>query len=150
MLISKLRSLGIGGNILRLLKSYLSQRKQYVQISGAKSTLRNVTSGVPQGAILGPLLFLLFINDLPECMSDKDSFWYADDFKVIVTNQVAMNKATDNIQTWLNTNMMLPNTKKSHTLNFKGNLEAHLCNAKLTPEQSQRDLGLIVQQNLMD
>ena len=44
--------------------------------------------------------------------------------------------------------MMLPNTKKSHTLNIKGNLEAHLCNAKLIPVQSQRDLGIIVQQNL--
>ena len=44
--------------------------------------------------------------------------------------------------------MILPNTKMSHTLNIKGNLEAHLCNAKLTPAQSQRDLGLIVQQNL--
>ena len=52
-----------------------------------------------------------------------ESFGYADDFKVIVTNQVVMNKATDNIQAWLNTNMMLPNTKKSHTLNIKGNLE---------------------------
>ena len=77
-----------------------------------------------------------------------DSFGYTDDFKVIVTKQVAMNKATDNIQAWLNTNMILPNTKKKHTLNIKGNLEAHLCNAKLTPVQSQRDLGLIVQQNL--
>ena len=56
-------------------------------------------------------------------MSDVESFGYADDFKVIVTNQVVMNKATDNIQAWLNTNMMLPNTKKSHTLNIKGNLE---------------------------
>ena len=81
-------------------------------------------------------------------MSDMDSFGYADDFKVIGTNQVAMNKATDNIQAWLNTNMMLPNTKNSHTLNIKGNLEAHLCNAKLIPVKSQRDLGLIVQQNL--
>ena len=96
VLISKLRSLGIGGNILGLLKSYLSQRKQYVQISSAKSTLRNVISGVPQGSILSPLLLLLFINNLPECMSDMENFGYADDFKVIVTNQVAMNKATDN------------------------------------------------------
>ena len=82
-------------------------------------------------------------------MSDMDSFGYADDFKVIVTNKVAMDKATDNIQAWLNTNMMLPNTKKSHSLNIKGNFEAHLCNAKL-PVQSQRDLRLIVQQNQLE
>ena len=81
-------------------------------------------------------------------MSNMDSFWYAEDFKVIVRNQVAMNKATNNIQAWLNTNMMVPNTKKSHFLNIKGNLEAHLCKAKHSPVLSQRDLGLTVQQNL--
>ena len=94
ILLTKIKIFGIGGKLLSLIYSYLNNRKQCVKIEDCSSTLKEVTSGVPQGSILGPLLFLLFINDLPETMNDTDSFGYADDFKAILLNQTSLDTAT--------------------------------------------------------
>ena len=77
---TKLRRFGIGGNLLKLIHSYLIGRKQFVELNGTSSTLRVMMSGVPQGSILGPLLFLVFIDNLPNSCSESLMFFFADDW----------------------------------------------------------------------
>ena len=80
-LIYKLKIFGLNGDFLSWLKSYLTGRKQQVVTEGAKSSWLSVTSGVPQGSILGPLLLLLYINDMPDVVSFCSISLFADDAK---------------------------------------------------------------------
>jgi hypothetical protein len=81
-LLYKLSKYGISGPILAWIKAFLSNRTQYVKVSGAKSRICPVTSGVPQGTILGPVLFLLFVNDSADVILHSHISLYADDAKI--------------------------------------------------------------------
>ena len=83
VLLAKLGRYGIGGNALRWIKEFLLNRKQAVVVEGHKSSFQPVISGVPQGTVLGPILFVLYINDLLDSISYSKGFSFADDTKLI-------------------------------------------------------------------
>ena len=73
---------GISNIELKLFESYLSDREQVSFVNGAMSAPKRIVCGVPQGSILGPLLFLLYINDLPDCLEKSTPCLYADDSQI--------------------------------------------------------------------
>ena len=92
ILCEKIKAYGLHGKINDLLKSYLTNRKQCVSINGIDSEYREVTCGVPQGSTLGPLLFLIYINDFRLCLSKTSSGHFADDTFIIFNSKKAKTK----------------------------------------------------------
>ena len=88
ILLSKHNHYGVRGNALKWFTSYLTGRTQQVKYAGILSTTTlEVTSGVPQGSNLGPLLFLIYVNDFKNCLNDSDSLMFADDTSIFLQNK---------------------------------------------------------------
>ena len=119
--VAKLSESGIGGKALRLIANYCYDRKQRVRIGTSTSSLRDVTSVVPQGSILGPLLFLVYINDLPQKIEYSQTYGYADDYKLLSNNKHELQIALQKLNEWCNNNEMRLHENKCKILCFKKN-----------------------------
>ena len=116
ILLYKLNNYGVCGNLLNWFKSYLSNRQQFVSVGCSRSQLLNVTCGVPQGSVLGPLLFLLYINDINNSCTECTVRLFADDTNLFVYLNVAYckaNQALFKLHNWLNANKLTLNFDKS-------------------------------------
>ena len=163
ILLGKLEHYGIRGIPLNLIKSYLSNRSQFASVSGANSLKSIMKHGVPQGSVLGPLLFLLYINDLSRAILHGDVLHFADDTNLLHVNrslpllQKLCEKDLNRLCTWLSANKISINADKTQFLVFRPNnctkYKDFTCRLKIQrnvimPSKYLRYLGVLLDQDL--
>ena len=123
ILLSKLRAIGFDSTAIKWMKSYLEGREQVVDINGTLSSSLTVSCGVPQGSILGPLLFLLYINDMNAACNCK-LFLFADDSALLISGkdklqvEEALSSEVTKIRTWLTDNKLSLHLGKTESILF--------------------------------
>ena len=124
ILCEKLEYYGLRGNVNKLIQSYLTNRKQFVSINGFDSNLREILCGVPQGSSLGPLLFLIYINDFRLCLEKTETGHFADDTYILFgsnklgTIQSVVNHELRLVSRWLRLNKLFLNAGKTELIFF--------------------------------
>ena len=163
ILLSKLTKYGVVGASLLWFNSYLTSRKQYCVINGHKSSLKTVYFGIPQGSFLGPLLFILYVNDFEQCLKKKHPKMYADDTSITCSGEDIydlckdLKAEIDNITGWLRQNKLSLNTAeteymvvghKRQTNHIPGPLEVNVNGQPIKRAQQVKYLGIMVDENL--
>ena len=159
ILFSKLERYGIRGLALTMMKNYLSDRYQFVEYNGVQSEKLLIKCGVPQGSILGPLLFLLYINDLPNVSKVLSTTIFADDTNMFITGSDAysmintINTEMKSVVNWLNCNKLSLNVSKSHYMLFNNKKVMPNCSIFINGQQVERVcetkfLGVLIDEKL--
>ena len=156
LLLNKLKDVGISGNLGVWIGKFLLDRKQQVKVNGSLSELISVLSGVPQGSILGPLLFIIFINDIYDRSKHSKISSYADDTKMSKkvrseADKQLLQQDLDNIYDWTNENMMKFNSDKLEYISFTSSVPdsdyvSPYCTSEgslIKPVNSTKDLGIV-------
>ena len=161
ILLRKLSFYGIRGNSYKWFESYLCRRFQYTKTKGFSSSIKEILYGVPQGSVLGPLLFLLYINDLHKALRHSFSILFADDTNLTVTSRSLkeinwkVNHDLTLLNEWLRANRISLNAKKTELILFRSktnpitkHFNFRLSGQKIMPVTKIKYLGLIFDEHL--
>ena len=161
----KLRSIGVSKTTLEWFKSYLSDRSQIVRLAHQRSESRTITHGVPQGSILGPILFSIYINDLPGIPNSSSLESYVDYSKLFLSFVVkemgdAVKRLNEDIRmvaSWCCNHSLLINPEKTKLLimgtrqllsSLPEDFHVTLLGKEIYPVSSAKDLGIILDKSL--
>lgn len=158
IIIAKLERLGLHGPILNWIRSYLSSRSLRVKIGAAVSAPLSITSGVPQGSNLGPLLFSIFFNDVSYTLEPQCRMFYADDLKIYSvirqhSDTSTLQRKLDNFQDWCDRNRMKLSLDKCNIITFtfrKNPIVFNYCLGEHSLERVNQvcDLGVLLDTKL--
>ena len=153
-LIRKLEAYGIMADILKWISEYLRGRSQVVAVNGAQSAPSSVISGIPQGAVLGPTLFVIYINDLLDKIK-SDGFLFADDTKIFRKissreDALCLQSDLDHLEEWSRKWLLRFHPDKCHVLtlgkfdNIMYSHKYHIYNKEFEHVSEEKDLGITV------
>ena len=155
----KLQSYGITEIFLSIIDSYLSNRYQCVELNNTKSSLKQISIGVPQGSILGPLLFILFINGFPKVSTTFTSLLYADDTALLFEGRSAdelqnmLDEELPKVCKWFQNNKLSLNTKKTffqiyNNSKTDANININLDGSTIREAETVKHLGVYIDRDM--
>ena len=153
-LLAKLQCIGVKGDVLFWIKTFLSGRTQCVKVDGIQSDWTEVLSGIPQGSVIGPILFVVFINDMPAEVKYNTCRLFADDCKLygmVEQNENLLQVDLTNLEKWSENWQLSFNAKKCKVVHFGYHNKKktyYLNNHQLQASRSEKDLGVHVDDDL--
>ena len=161
ILITKLSNLGIGNSLLNWIKNYLDNRKQCTTANHITSSYKDIICGVPQGSILGPLFFIVYVNDIKQSLSNCAHLLYADDTVIYITGEIdvitnILQNDLNSFKGWCDRNKLTMNIKKTKYVTFGlksqtrriQNHDLFIQDTKIERVNSYKYLGVILDINL--
>lgn len=161
ILLKKLYHYGVRGVVNDWIKSYLTNRTQKVNLHGVSSERLKIIHGVPQGSVLGPLLFIIYISDFHAPIHHSNVFHFADDTSLLLTGKsikklnAFVNHDLNMLCQWLRANKIALNASKTEIILFRSNrkvltkhLNFRISGQKIFPKHSTKYLGVILDEHL--
>ena len=158
ILLRKLEHYGVRDIALSWFRSYLTDREQYVNVNNCNSTLHKLKYGVPQGSILGPILFILYINDLPQISKIAHHIYFADDANLIISADTCIqlsllvNEVLSLVLHWATNNGLKLNASKTKYMIFSNkkvdDIIIYLGEDRLRKSETEKFLGVLIDSKL--